>query len=85
MRWRAAVRILAHMHPAPRPLQLTIELDPYVERQAPSGWLRAPAAAPRRFESYVHLIGALHELWLTTAQPSSPQPESEETDARDTH
>jgi hypothetical protein len=85
MRRRAPVRILAHMHPVSQPLQLTIELDPYVERQAPSGWLRAPAAPPRRFESYVHLIGALHELWLAAAQPPNHQSESEETDARDTH
>ncbi len=85
MRRRTPALILVHMHPAPQPLRLTIELDPYVERQAPSGWLRAPAAAPRRFESYVHLIGALHELWLAAAQPPNRQPESEETDARDTH
>jgi hypothetical protein len=42
-------------------LELQLELTAAADNTA-AGWLRPPTGPPRRFEGYVQLISALHEL-----------------------
>ncbi len=50
-------------------LEVALEHSPQAGAHAPSGWVRAPDQPPRRFDSYVQLIGTLEELRasITTA------------------
>jgi hypothetical protein len=59
-------------------LELRLELGPPDADAAstPTGWLRGRTGPPRRFEGYVQLIGALHELYhgATPAENSEVSP-----------
>jgi hypothetical protein len=53
--------ILAAMERNDLVLELHLELDA-ADSDTAAGWLRPPTGPPRRFEGYVQLISALHEL-----------------------
>jgi hypothetical protein len=55
-------------------VELQLELDPPAADATtiPTGWLRGLSGPPRRFEGYVQLIGALHELYHAAALSSTP-------------
>ena len=57
--------------------QLGLELGEHTGPTAPSGWLIASDRPPRRFESYVQLIGALEELRAKAALERKAEAEAE--------
>lgn len=59
-----------------RRLVIELDIEPVSpDATAPTGWLRGQDIPPRRFESYVQLIGALHELRSAAGiAPESAQP-----------
>lgn len=58
-------------------LALSIELTQSTNAAAPSGWLGAPDTPPRRFESYVQLIGVVEELRAEAALAQAAAPDGE--------
>jgi hypothetical protein len=61
--------------------RLILDLDLGAEH--PSGWLQREDLPPRHFDGYVQLISALQQIRSSQAPSTSPGPEPEGCDERD--